>query len=455
MKITKNTKWQIKIQNAIFYLLLIIAVVLLAQVSLKTDISADWTQNNRHSLSLATTDFLEQLETDIVIQVFVSPNYKFKDALESLLKRYQTKSSRLKISYIDPEFSPSLVRQYNIQQQAEMVVTLGQQQARVYDLSEQSLSNALISVSRHKEPWLVFIEGHGERSPLDPGNSHLSIWADSLKQKGFKIISQNLIENSHIADNTAAVVIASPEQAWLEGEIELIQQYVSDGGNLLWLADPDTHSHLSALAEQLNIEFIAGTVLDPNAELLGINDPRFSLINDYSNHPVGAAVSMVTLFPQAVALEPSELNNQWLMTSLLNTQNNAWSKVGDIDETSELEFNFELGTDTAGPLSLSYLLTRSLDNDEDSEQRIAIVGDSDFVSNTYIGNAANLELGMALLNWLAEDDSLIAIPVKTTEDKQLILSNTQSLVIGLGFLLGLPFILFLVAFIIWRKRRQR
>lgn len=452
MNITPKTKLQLKIQNGIFYILLIAVVILLAQLSLKTDSYSDWTANSRHSLSSTTKDLLSQLDQDITIQAFISQNNEYRGALESILERYQRHTDKLVIEYINPDFSPELVRSLNIERQGEMVITLGEKQQHVYDLSEQSLTNAIISVSRQQEQWLVFIEGHGERTPLNQANYNLATWGEQLKQKGIRFRGLNLVEHSQIPENTAAVVIASPEQAWLEGEIQLIKNYISQGGNLLWLAEPDSYHHLNSLAEQLGIEFVPGTVLDPNAETLGITDPQFVLITNYANHPVGIATTGVTLFPQAIAIEHHAENTDWQTLPLLTTQDNTWSETSSFDEqTAPI---FDLGNDTAGPLNLAYLLTRFTDA-HDSEQRIAVIGDGDFLSNTYIGNASNIELGVALINWLVEDDDLISIPLKTTIDNQLDLNKTQSLFIGLGFLIAVPLLLLAIGFCLWWVRRRR
>ncbi|PHS26222.1 MAG: mucin 2 [Methylophaga sp.] len=452
MNISAKTKWQLKIQNSIFYILLLIVVILLAQLSLKTDLHSDWTANSRHSLSDTTKDLLAQLDKEITIQAFISQNNQYRDVLESILERYQRHTDKIIVEYINPDFSPELVRSLKIQQQGEMVVSLGEKQQHVYDLSEQSLTNAIISVSRQQEQWLVFIEGHGERTPLNEANYNLSTWGEQLKQKGIKLRELNLVEHSQIPDNTAAIVIASPEQSWLEGEIQIIKNYINQGGNLLWLAEPDSYHHLNSLAELLAIEFVPGTVLDPNAETLGISDPQFVLVTNYANHPVGVATTGVTLFPQAIAIEHYGENTDWQALPLLISQDNTWSETATMDQQDPPVF--DLGSDTAGPLNLAYLLTRFTD-ERDTEQRIAVVGDGDFLSNTYIGNAANIELGVALINWLVEDDALISIPLKTTIDNQLELSKMQSLVIGLGFLIAVPLLLLVIGFWVWWIRRRR
>lgn len=452
MKITSKSQRQLKLQGVLFYVLMIGLVIMLAQLSLKTNIHTDWTANNRHSLSAATTTFLTELDKAISIQAFISPNSEFKPVLTTLLNRYQALNTQLDISYIDPDFSPDLVRQLNIQQQGEMVITLGEQQKHVIDLSEQSLTNALLSVSREQDKWLVFIEGHGERKPDHQANFNLSTWAATLKQKGFKLKSINLVQHQQIPRNTAAVIIASPEKPWLPGEVDIIKDYLSEGGNLLWLTEPSEKPPLLALAEFLGLQFIPGTLIDPNAELLGIADPQFTLITDYANHPITQATSSVTLFPKATAIEPVNADSAWQYQALLTTPDNVWSDI-----QADLKPEFELGLDTQGPLDLAYLLTSKVELDDDSnhQQRIAVVGDGDFLSNSFIGNAANLELGLAMMNWLAEDDKLISIPVKTTLDNQLELNKMSSLLIGLGVLIIVPAVLLLIGLTLWWYRRRQ
>ena len=78
-----------------------------------------------------------------------------------------------------------------------------------------------------------------------------------------------------------------------------------------------------------------------------------------------------------------------------------------------------------------------------------------FYPIVFIGNASNLELGLALANWLVQDDDLISIPVKTTIDNQLELSQSESLIIGLGFLAVLPILLLSIGLMIWWQRRKQ
>jgi ABC-type uncharacterized transport system involved in gliding motility auxiliary subunit len=456
MKVTQGTQRLLRLQQAIFYLLLIAAVVLLAKLSMDYNHQFDWTANQRHTLSDASLQVLDSLEETVQVDIFVSPEYQYRDAVQDLIQRYQRHSNKLKVSYIDPNFAPDRVRKMNIQQQGEMVISRADQSQHVLDLSEQSLTNALISVSRQQQQWLVFIEGHGERSLFEQHDFSLSTWAKQLQSQGFKLHPHNLVKTPELPDNTAAVVIASPTEDWLPGEIALIRDYLAEGGNLLWLADPEQTASLSSLAEHLGIAFVPGTVMDPNSSLLGLDDPRFVLISDYANHPVGVATSSVTLMADALAIETSQTEQQsdWQYLKLMRSQPDTWVESSAISQSNLPQQRYDAGEDMPGPLALAQILTRS-HPDKDRQQRVAVVGDSDFISNSHIGNAANLELSMALANWLAEDDKLIEIPVKTSIGTQLELDKTQSIIIGFGFLLVIPLILMASGLGIWWRRRRR
>ena len=84
-----------------------------------------------------------------------------------------------------------------------------------------------------------------------------------------------------------------------------------------------------------------------------------------------------------------------------------------------------------------------------------MLGDADFLSNRYLGNGANLEIGLNLMNWLSHDDRLIAISPRPAPDTRLELSQGQQIAIALFFLLLLPGALVASGLRIWLSRRKR
>ncbi|MCB1822082.1 MAG: ABC transporter, partial [Candidatus Competibacteraceae bacterium] len=88
------------------------------------------------------------------------------------------------------------------------------------------------------------------------------------------------------------------------------------------------------------------------------------------------------------------------------------------------------------------------------QQRLVIVGDSDFLSNTYLGNGANLELGLNIFNWLVLDEALITIPPKNVPDANLYLSENTLAMLAAFFLIILPAGLLASGWLIWFRRQR-
>jgi ABC-type uncharacterized transport system involved in gliding motility auxiliary subunit len=320
----------------------------------------------------------------------------------------------------------------------------------------------------------VFVEGHGERHPTRSGNHDLSAWADELKAKGFNIKSLNLSDTPAIPDNTTVLVLAGPEVNLLPGEVELIRGFVRDGGNLLWLADPGDLHGLEPLAADLGISWQPGTIVDPTTQLLGLNDPRLALVTEYPAHALTQNLNALTLFPQARGIATAEAGD-WQGQAFLRTVPRAWAETGALSGAIEMNE----GSDVPGPLAIGVAKSRQLGADAANaasapteettaassgtesetsqskrEQRVVLIGDGDFISNAYLGNGGNLDLGLNIVNWLSHDDRLIDIPAKTTADRTLELTPFQQGFIGFGFLAVLPLLLAGTGFLVWFKRRR-
>ena len=102
---------------------------------------------------------------------------------------------------------------------------------------------------------------------------------------------------------------------------------------------------------------------------------------------------------------------------------------------------------------IGVILTRNSASETPLEQRVIVIGDGDFLSNQYLGNAGNQELGLNLANWLSRDDAFINIPAKTSTDLSLEFSASAAGIIGLIFIL-LPLLLLAAGFVIWQRRRR-
>ena len=83
-----------------------------------------------------------------------------------------------------------------------------------------------------------------------------------------------------------------------------------------------------------------------------------------------------------------------------------------------------------------------------------MIGDGDFLSNTFLGNGGNRALGERIFDWLLGDDALVNLPPRGAPDRAMSISQGQLNAVTFGFLLGLPVaLLALGGLIAWRRRR--
>lgn len=457
MLVTKKSQLQIRWQTTSFVFLFLGAIGLLAWLSTRYSFEADWTANQRNSLSEASLAALKVIEGPVTVTAYATENENIRRNITDLIKRYQRVKPDLQLNFVNPETEPEQVRQLNITLDGELIFNYAGRSEHVKEFSEQSLTNTLQRLVRSGDRWLVFIEGHGERAAQGAANHDLSGWVRQLTGKGMKVQSVNLASTPQIPKNTSVLVIAGPQVDYLPGEVKILRDYLEHGGDLLWLADPGSLHGLQPLAEQLGIEFYPGVIVDPTTQLFGINDPRFAIVAEYPFHPITRGFNRMTLFPQAAGIDFKKPEG-WQGEAILQTVARTWSETGKLSG----DIAYDKGKDVPGPLTVGIAMNREIKNadaasgtDNKREQRVVVVGDGDFISNSFLGNGGNLDLGMNMVNWLSHDDTLISVPAKTALDRNLELSKPMQILIGFGFLLLLPALLVSSGVVIWMKRRKR
>jgi ABC-type uncharacterized transport system involved in gliding motility auxiliary subunit len=298
-----------------------------------------------------------------------------------------------------------------------------------------------------QERWVSALTGHGERSLSGKANHDLGGFGEELQRKGYQIHSLELASAVEIPDNTSLLVIADPQVDYRPGEVEQIIRYLENGGNLLWMLDPGPMRGLEQVAKQLGLQPLPGTVVDANAATMGLDSPTIALVPTYPGHPITPNFELVTVYPHATALQVVE-SDEWHSTPLLNTLPRSWNETGPLQ--GEIKRDQQLG-EQEGPLSIGIALNREING---KEQRVLLLGDSDFLANTYLGNGGNLQLGVNMFRWLGGDDKLLNIPARTAPDRTLELSNTASAIISLGFLFLIPTLLLATGVLVWWRRRN-
>lgn len=460
---------QVLMQQLFSAVLFVAVLAMLGWLSNRYKVELDWTAGNRNTLTEPSRKLLAALPDPVAFKVFVYPRSEMRQAIEADVRRYQRVKDNITLEFIDPATNPQKVRDYNVQRAGEAIVEYQGRHENLAATTEQAITGALQRLAQSGERWVVFLEGHGERSIGDSEQNGYAQFADLLRDKGLKLRGLNLATDLRVPDNTAVLVVASPARSLLEGEAKLVGDYVQQGGNLLWLADPaeggkDPAASLGALAKSLDVSWQKGTGIMLESASLGL-PPFVYITTQYPQNPVTHDFPENALFPLVRGLTyKSEPGAAWTAQPLLTTGEHAWLETGALE--GELALDPAKG-DTRGPLTLGVTLTRELKpaaeapkegeaaaEQKGRAQRVALVGDSDFLANGYVGQLGNSLLGLNLVQWLASQDELLNIDVPKAPDTALVIPAWGMYAIYFGFAFLLPAALLGFGVTRWVIRRR-
>lgn len=460
-------KTALRFQQLLSALLIVAVIGLLGWLSTQFKHEFDLTAGHRNSLTTASVKQLRQMKAPIEVLAFAPTGADSRAEIAQFFNRYKLAKKDFSISFIDPIKNPAKVKEFNIAAAGDMVVRYDGRQESVHaeDMNEAAITQALQRLSYAQERYVVFLTGHGEHGLDDRGASGYSGLAQILKESGLKAQGLNLASIPKVPDNTGVLVVAAPTAQLLEGETKILLDYLAAGGNLLWLSDPDSLPPPDALVKALGVSFEKGTAVFPEFAQMG-GDPSQFIALGYPRTPVTETLAENTLFPLVTAIAPDAAASPspaWRPQPFLQTSQEAWLETGPL--TGEVALDPEQG-DKSGPLTLGLLLTRETkpapaakpgepEPPKSPEQRSALVGDSDWLSNAVLGQAGNGKLALNLLRWLVSRDEQLGIDVPKVPDASLDLSPNATLAIALGFLILLPLLLLGFGVTRWLVRRRR
>ena len=428
-------------------LLVLAAAGALFQLAARYPAQKDVTQNALNSLEPGSVDALALLKGPVKITVYATEKDAQLGDIRKLIREfislYQRYKQDISLNFVDPVKDAEAMRKASIKNNGEMVVEYGGRTEHITTLNEQTLSSALLRLAHNKDQLLMYLGGHGERKLDGMANHDLGEFGTRLHQIGYRTGSLNLAVAQEVPANTSMLVITHPQTRLMPGEVNKLLRYIDNGGNLLWLVDAEPLRGLEPLAEKLGITFMPGIVLDPASQEM--NAPlNWTIGSGYPQHAITRNFDLITVFPDARALSV-EQNGEWETHMLVEGAARGW-----VSENSNSK-RFDKNRDIPGPVDLAVTLQRNVN---DREQRIIVVGSGAFLANVYSGNGGNLDLGINMVNWLANEERLITIQPRAAKDGRISLSKNQLAVLSVGFLVVLPMLLVAMGALQWWRRKR-
>lgn len=460
MKINRKLRFQLLVQNWFFVVLFLMLVVLLGYLASQYHVAKDITQANRNILTQGSVNVLKQMKAPINITVYAtkddaSSGDVFRKGIVDFFARYQREKKDIRLTFINPSEEPKLAQEAGVKTDGEVVIEYNKRVEHIVPpFAEQEITNLLVRLSRTNQQAVMYLDGHGERNLLGVKNHDIGEFGKQLEAKGFKFANPDLTIAQAVPSNGAMLVIAGPQVDVSEIEVKKIKAYLESGGNLLWLLEDDNLRGLQEIADYLGMTVSPGVVMDMASAQYGA-DARVAFASLYGEHAITKNFMLRTLFPEAHEVTAKGTDeNGWKVSNLVEVAPNGWLTSGKLEKNAKPEFNE--AKDKRGPINIGVALERIYGK---KGQRVVIMGNANFLSNTFITNGGNLDFGVNIINWLAGDDNLITIQPMPLKDINVTIPDTKMGVVTAwtvfhSFQYFIPLGFLVAGLLLWWKRRR-
>ncbi len=433
----------------------------------------DVTQDKQHTLSENTIAFVSTLTNEVKLTTFyvgTPPTY-----LHDLLQEYERASSSFILTEIvDPFERIAYAAKFGSAingKERKVIVQSGHNRKDVdftkSALSEERLTNAIVSVSRPPRK-AYFLTGHGEYSILDKDYVGLSKLKQLLADNN--IFSEPLMLgiSQSIPMDCDVLIIAGPKNELTSNEESLIGDYLTKGGDALFLIEqtsittPDKplsedelqkSPNLNTLLNQWGLNVQSDIVIDLTNHIG--DDVGSPATKNYQNHKAITAGLDYTFYVRPRSIRVLKDRRSSIKLAVIASTASAENSWAETNRT--LDIQFDSNTDTAGPVAFSYVVIdeKTANNPQDaksSDTRIIVFTDADFLTNVYINQYSNAQMGLNIVNWLAETDYKTFLNPKEIEVERLDLTSKQKRQI-IVMLFLLPFGFAVAGLVVWLKGR--
>ena len=450
-----SSLWFKKFTSALTGAFLIFCILgLVNYLAFKHPFLWDFTREKKNSLTKQSVNVLFSLKSELVFHVFARKGEA--PVIVALLDLYRLEKNDTKIKVVDVELRPDLVQKYGVKNPRTIVIEYNKRHFNVNgEMSELAITNAIIHVSRDKNPLIYYSTNHGEHSLAGKEKEGLSGLADFLEKSYFDIKEVNLAVLSSIPAYVNALVIWGPKSRFLENELNLIGNFLKKGGKLMVALNPDLNKDqtpaLRSLLNRFGVQIHNDLVVDTKEHINGSNG-TVPLVKTYSSHPITKNFKGSLFFPLTSSVEKSslEVKGSFIPLAFTSSYPASWAEK-TAREILQGKLRYHDKKDVKGPVSLAAVWQKQ--NDNGKKTRIMAFGNSTFVSNAYSGFGGHLTFFYNGVSWLVDEERLISFNLPAFKDDPVFISATEIGIVFYFSVIFTPLILFSLALYSYKKRR--
>jgi ABC-type uncharacterized transport system involved in gliding motility auxiliary subunit len=297
----------------------------------------------------------------------------------------------------------------------------------------------------------------------------------SLEAMNYVVEKVSLLKGGKSLDACAVLVVAGPKTELLPSEVEEITAYIENGNNALFMLDPFVETGLEPLIRRLGVVLDDDLVIDKESHFWA--DVSSPAVTRYNAHSITRDLPL-TFFPGAQSLSPTEQRvADTYVRPLINSSRQSYGER----DPQRAEFNAD--EDLPGPRTIMVIVnkdpgyagasqavmrellqapgevaTEKLNQKSESDgdikkSRIAIIGDSDFATNSFFNILGNGRLFLNTINFLTVKENLIGVEPKTYDLPRVNLTNRQMRATFFLSIVLIPALMAVIGFAVWWRQR--
>jgi len=436
----------------------------------------------------STRKIVRTLDSPITVAVFFPNGNEVREEVDSYLSDLAKESAQLKIEHYDYDIDPGKARDLGVSANGILVFVRGARKEQLgLQVQMEAARAGLRTLDREVQQRLLsavkpnrvtlLTQGHGERSSEPSG--------DTDHRPGIRELRNALLDQGHdvrdlgpaeglatdVPKDATVVMIVGPTKPFAPEEIAALQRFLDRGGRMFLALDPEGGVSMSELLDPTGLKLDLKPLANDQvfAARFHQDSDHANLVTAlYSSHPSVSTLSRQgsrapVVLPGAMAIggprPHSPPTNGWSIDYTVHAHFATFTDVNG-------NFKFDPGDERKG-WELAAAATKKstvppapADKSkaakvEATEQRIFVVGDSDFLTDPAVRFAGNGLLVLDPIRWLMGEESFAGqvtseadVPISHTrkQDVAWFYSTTflvPALVLGLGML------------VTRRKRRSR
>lgn len=441
----------------VLILLALIGVVCINFLAVRYEKTFDWTSEKLNSLSDQSVKAAEGLKQETQIVLLYRQEQEQGENVErtvrTLVSMYSNVSKNIKFIAYNALQRPDLAQKYEFNRGPFAVFAVqGERKVRIDQPTEEEVTKALIKLGRESKKVVYFTTGHGERAMDNREPEGMSILKSDLEII-YDVKPLTLYESENkIPDDADLVAIVGPQQQFLETELKALRDYARNGGRLFIALDPGMRHNLAQVTKSLGVEFANNYILDLRSQVVGggpsvVLGTQFALDNEVTK---AFDANQFTIFNLASSVRKAPDADAGIeVDQLVNTD----ARTMGIDEIREQVRFAPNGPHTLGVAASGKMASAPNQVDGESKEFSAVIfGDSDFLTNSLIGNNLNRDLVLNAFASLSEDKDLISIRPKSPKGMKLEISENGFYGLVGGWALISIALFFGGGFFWWRRR---